>query len=1533
LVAAVACALLCTLVGAAPTGASASGIVISQVYGGGGNTGATLKNDFIEVFNAGSAATSLAGWSVQYASATGTTWQQTDLTGTLAPGQYLLVQEAAGAGGTTDLPPPDATGSIAMSATTGKVALVNSTTALAGSCPAGLVDLVGYGATANCFEGSAPAPGLGNTTAALRANGGCTDTDANATDLSGNTPTPRNTASPLNACSAGQPTSPTLTVATTPLAPTPGTMVTMTAPVVPGTNPTSTGLAVNCDLSAFGLGPSAPLADDGQNGDATANDLTFTRQFAIPSDITVGVKIGSCGVSDDQGRANSAPYSINVVPGVTDAAPEISSHTPGSGETNVAVDASIGIDFSEAVNVTGSWYSISCATSGAHTAVVTGGPTSFLLSPDSDFANNESCTVTITGSLVSDQDTDDPPDNVADTPSWSFTTAGLPQIVVSQVYGGGGNSGATFKNDFIELFNRGATAASLNGWSVQYAAAAGTTWQVTNLTNFLLQPGQHYLVQEAQGAGGTLNLPTPDATGTIAMSATTGKVALVNSTTALSGACPLGAGVIDFVGYGTTATCAEGGAPTANLSNTTAAVRKAGGTTDTNNNAADFDIGAPSPHNSGTADEAPSVISRIPAASAANVAVDANITIGFSEAVNVSGSWYSISCTASGAHTAAASGGPISFMLDPDTNFAAAETCTVTVFAANVTDQDADDPPDTMAGNDTWSFSTVAPPVRIHDIQGAAHISPKANQSVGNVPGIVTAKRTNGFYMQDPDPDADPATSEGIFVFTSSAPTGVSVGDQVSVSGTVQEFRPGGASSANLTTTELSSPTTTVISSGNPLPAPTVLGTGGRIPPNQVIEDDASSGDVETSGTFDPDSDGIDFYESVEGMRVQVNDAVAVGPTNSFGETPIIGDNGAHAGVRTARGGVLVRPDDGNPERVVADDTIVSMPNLNVGDGYSAPVVGVMDYNFGNPLIEVTNAVGRVDNGLQREVTDAPGSGELAVATFNFENLDTNDPQAKFDALAAEIVTNLKSPDLVAGEEVQDNNGATNDGTVDADQTLNKLVAAIQAAGGPTYEFRYINPVNNQDGGEPGGNIRQVFLFRTDRGLSFVDRPGGTSTSSTGVTGSGSSTQLTFSPGRIDPGNAAWSSSRKPLAAEFLYRGQRLFAIANHFNSKGGDQPLMGHFQPPTRSSETQRHQQAQLVADFVSQLTTADPNANVVVLGDLNDFEFSATVGILEAAGLHDLMDTLPLNQRYSYEFEGNAQVLDHIMFSGALFGRPFGFDPVHVNAEFWDQASDHDPSVVRVTLNLPPTAGAGGPYTVAEGGSVGLSGSGSDPEGGPLSYAWDLNNDGVFETPGQTPSFSAAALDGPSSRTVTVRVTDNGGLTATDTTTVNVTNVPPTADFSPPASTFAGTPFILSLTNPSDASAADVAAGFTYAFDCGGGYGAFGSSSTASCPTTDTASLSVGGQIRDKDGGVSEYRGTVSVTVTFSSLCDLVRAYTTEEQTISQLCQRLDQAEKALNETAKNAHLATFRDLVDKSGVFTPEQAETLKRLSMRL
>lgn len=169
-------------------------------------------------------------------------------------------------------------------------------------------------------------------------------------------------------------------------------------------------------------------------------------------------------------------------------------------------------------------------------------------------------------------------------------------VVISQVYGGGGNTGTTWKNDFIELHNRGASAITLNGWSVQYASAAGTTWQVTNLGNVTLQPGQFYLIQEAQGVGGTQSLPTPDATGTIAMSSTTGKVALVTSTTALSGACPT-TGVKDLIGFGT-ANCSET-SPTAALSSTTAALRNAGGNgcTDTDSNSSDFTIGTPNPRN------------------------------------------------------------------------------------------------------------------------------------------------------------------------------------------------------------------------------------------------------------------------------------------------------------------------------------------------------------------------------------------------------------------------------------------------------------------------------------------------------------------------------------------------------------------------------------------------------------------------------------------------------------------------------------------------------------------------------------------------------------------------------------------------------------------------------------------------------------------------------------------------------------------------------------------------------------------------
>jgi predicted extracellular nuclease len=574
---------------------------------------------------------------------------------------------------------------------------------------------------------------------------------------------------------------------------------------------------------------------------------------------------------------------------------------------------------------------------------------------------------------------------------------------------------------------------------------------------------------------------------------------------------------------------------------------------------------------------------------------------------------------------------------------------------------------------------TVQEPATIHEIQGASHISPLNGKCVKDVLGVVTSKRSNGFNMQDPNPDGDEATSEGLFVFTSSVPT-VSVGDSISVSGSVTEFRPGGTGGLNnLTTTEIVSPTITPVGSGSPLPAPTVIGNGGRVPPTAVIEDDAS-GSVETSGVFDPAQDGIDFYESMEGMLVQVNDAVVVGPTSDFGEIFVLADNGANAGLRTARGGIVIQPGDFNPERIQFDNTIAAVPDANVGDHINSPAVGVLDYSFGNFEILNTSALTVVPGGLQREVTTPPGNTQLSVGTMNVENLDANDPDAKFNELASLIVTTLQSPDILAVEEIQDNNGPTNDTVVDATATFDELIAAIVSAGGPAYQFRQINPADDQDGGEPGGNIRVGFLFRTDRGLAFVDRPGGGSTTATTVVNNGGTPELSASPGRIDPANIAFTNSRKPLVGEFTFNGAKLFVIANHFNSKGGDQPLFGHSQPPVLGSEAQRIQQAQVVNAFVDSILAVDPNANVVVAGDLNDFEFSTPVNTLEGGVLHTLMETLPPNERYSYVFEGNSQSLDHILISDNLFETFFAYDVVHVNAEFADQASDHDPQVVHL-------------------------------------------------------------------------------------------------------------------------------------------------------------------------------------------------------------------------------------------------------------
>jgi len=572
--------------------------------------------------------------------------------------------------------------------------------------------------------------------------------------------------------------------------------------------------------------------------------------------------------------------------------------------------------------------------------------------------------------------------------------------------------------------------------------------------------------------------------------------------------------------------------------------------------------------------------------------------------------------------------------------------------------------------------------VGIHAVQGVQHISPYVGRRVV-VEGVVTAYSRSGFWLQDLRPDEDPATSEGVFVYTRNQPRKA---DLVRVSGTVAEYRPGG-SLANLTTTELTSPTWTLLASDQALPAPTIIGAGSRMPPARVIEDDAT-GDVETSGAFDPASDGIDFYESLEGMLVQVDHAVAVGPSNSYGEIPVLADGGADASVRTAREGILLRHGDPNPERIILSDGLgVPTPTaVKVGDRFDRPVTGVVVYGFGSYHVDVNTRLSVVDGGLTRETTTPTSADQLSVATFNVENLSAVSPAEKFAALADVVVSHLQSPDIVAVEEIQDDDGPTDDGVVSADQTWQRLLDAIRTAGGPSYDWRSIDPVGDSDGGQPGGNIRVGFLFRTDIGLAFLYRPGGDATTPVAVTGVGSSghARLSISPGRIDPANPAFADSRKPLVGQFRFRGVPVFVVAVHFASKGGDDPLFGRVQPPQQPSTAKRVEQAEAVAGFARDLFAVEPGARLVVAGDLNDFEFSEPVHALVSAGLRDLPATLPDAERYTYVYEGNSEVLDHVLLSSSLAGLPYEYDIVHVNAEFPDQVSDHEPQIVRLPSSL---------------------------------------------------------------------------------------------------------------------------------------------------------------------------------------------------------------------------------------------------------
>lgn len=540
----------------------------------------------------------------------------------------------------------------------------------------------------------------------------------------------------------------------------------------------------------------------------------------------------------------------------------------------------------------------------------------------------------------------------------------------------------------------------------------------------------------------------------------------------------------------------------------------------------------------------------------------------------------------------------------------------------------------------------------IHDIQGCTHISPYVNQQVEDINGIVTYKAYQGFYMQEEQPDARDCSSEGIYVHVGSYPD-VYPGDRVSVTGRVLEYTAGREDEYNLPITEIDPDSIQIVSSGNDIPAAVVIGQRGRSLPNSVIDDDETT-------QFDPDIDGLDFFESLESMLIQVESGIVVGPRNSYNEVAVISPGTLDARQMSAAGALLATMEDQNPERILLNMNQSNTELVNLGARLVKPVMGIMDYSYGNFKI---NTIGRVYfQNTRTEIGPVEMSdGLLSIASFNVENLSRNDPESRFRSIARNIVQDLNSPDVLTLHEILDDSGVEDDGEVSAHKTLTKLVQAITSAGGPDYTIIDNEPQNNADGGIDGGNIRTVVLFREDRQISLVGNPV-----------------------RIGENLSIFRATRKPLVCIFSRGEEQFLVIAVHLTSRGADSPLFGSKQPLVRPEEGKRNQQARYINDYVRDYSNNHPNTRVIVAGDMNDDPWSNTISLLEGNTLTDLARQLPETERYSYILDGNAIQLDYILVSDAAAGGKDTFAIVHLNSQldYVKQTSDHDAVIAGINL-----------------------------------------------------------------------------------------------------------------------------------------------------------------------------------------------------------------------------------------------------------
>ena len=905
----------------------------------------------------------------------------------------------------------------------------------------------------------------------------------------------------------------------------------------------------------------------------------------------------------------------------------------------------------------------------------------------------------------------------------AFAAAGSAQaqVVISQVYGGGGNSGATLKSDFIELHNNGSTAVDLSGWSVQYASSAGTTWQRTALSGSLA-PGAYYLVKQADGTGGSVDLPTPDTIGTIPMAAGAGKVALVNNNTTLSGSCPLGN--VDFVGYGTAANCAEGSQPTATISAVLAAVRAGKGCTDSNVNGADFDTAAPAPRN--RASVAFSCAgTNLPVLSIADVtqiesSPDFRFTVSLSEAAGPGG----VSVSYATADGTATGGDDYSSIAGTLTIPEGASSATI-VIHVTVDDQNENDetffvrlsaPVGANLGDAEAIGTIVTDEVEltpIHAIQGNGAQSPLLGQRVYTT-GIVTGRKSNGFFLQTPDSqiDADPATSEGVFVFVGSAPPAIAaVGNVVRVNATVIEFVPG-ADPGQAPLTELGNAPQVVLISVPPVIGPSTLPAA-----------------IALNASFPDPAGGLDQLERLEGMRVTIPSATVVSPTQgSKNETNATGSgNGIFNVVVTgvarpfrepgiqapdsAPGGGSIPPIprwDFNPELITVDSDAIGGTAFNLSSGtVLTNLTGPLDYGFRRyTILRDPNALTTITQERQPTAARLPDMSEFTVAAYNVERFfdAANDPAIGEPVLTPEAYARrlnkislgigyLQRPDILGLVEVEN---------ISAAQDIAARVNADAVAAGlpdPKYVAYLL------EGNDIGG-IDVGYLIKT------ADIAAGTARVEVlSVTQAGKTATWTQ-----PDGNSALLNDRPPLVLEaVVHNGDgRSFPITvilvhqrslidSELDTDAGHRVRM------------KRQAQAVFLADFIQQRQLANPAERIVTLGDFNAFEFNdGLVDVINTVAgtptpddqtavpgdgadlvepnLSNLGELATPDQRYSYTFGGNAQTIDQVLANQALIAAATGLklDHARINADFPEinrslgdspsRLSDHDPVITYI-------------------------------------------------------------------------------------------------------------------------------------------------------------------------------------------------------------------------------------------------------------